>query len=161
MTFGAWKGVTITRIPSERTTSSNDRLNCVSRSRMRNRTGLARSVEVQGEAAIWLQAWYAAAGGMSAERLALEYGSFVGMGGSSLDPLPALPRTPDRTRHKPRHLDRILRIYVRHYNRRRPHRGLELEVPERLAPVEEADRVPDIERRDLLGGLVHEYRRAA
>jgi putative transposase len=61
----------------------------------------------------------------------------------------------------PRHLDRILRIYVRHYNRRRPHRGLELEVPERLAPVEEADRVPDIERRDLLGGLVHEYRRAA
>jgi hypothetical protein len=46
--------------------------------------------------------------------------------------------------------------YVRHYNRRRPHRGLELQVPERLAPVEEADRVPDIERRDLLGGLVHE-----
>jgi transposase InsO family protein len=61
----------------------------------------------------------------------------------------------------PRHLDRILRIYVRHYNRRRPHRGLKLQVPERLAPVEEADRVPDIERRDLLGGLVHEYRRAA
>ena len=61
----------------------------------------------------------------------------------------------------PRHLDRILRIYVRHYNRRRPHRGLELEVPERLAPVEEADGVPAIERRDLLGGLVHEYRRAA
>jgi len=44
---------------------------------------------------------------------------------------------------------------------RRSHRGLELEVPERLAPVDEADRVPDIERRDLLGGLVHEYRRAA
>jgi transposase InsO family protein len=61
----------------------------------------------------------------------------------------------------PRHLDRVLRIYAQHYNRRRPHRGLELEVPERLAPVEEADRVPDIERRDLLGGLVHEYRRAA
>jgi putative transposase len=61
----------------------------------------------------------------------------------------------------PRHLDRILRIYVRHYNRQRPHRGLELEVPESLAPVEEADGVPDIERRDLLGGLVHEYMRAA
>ena len=45
--------------------------------------------------------------------------------------------------------------------RLRPHRGLELQVPERLAPVEEADGVPDIERRDLLGGLVHEYRRAA
>jgi transposase InsO family protein len=50
---------------------------------------------------------------------------------------------------------------VQHYNRRRPHRGLELQVPESLAPVEEADRVPDIERRDLLGGLVHEYMRAA
>jgi transposase InsO family protein len=61
----------------------------------------------------------------------------------------------------PRHLDRILRIYVQHYNRRHPHRGLELQVPESLAPVEEADHVPDIERRDLLGGLVHEYRRAA
>ena len=43
MAFGAWKGVTITRAPSERTTSSNDRLNFVSRSRMRNRTGLARA----------------------------------------------------------------------------------------------------------------------
>src|SRR6266566_2026436 len=39
----------------------------------------------------------------------------------------------------PRHLDRILRIYVQHYNRRRPHRGLELQVPESLAPVEEVD----------------------
>jgi putative transposase len=61
----------------------------------------------------------------------------------------------------PRHLDRILRIYVQHYNRQRPHRGLELQVPESLAPVEEANGVPDIERRDLLGGLVHEYMRAA
>jgi transposase InsO family protein len=61
----------------------------------------------------------------------------------------------------PRHLDRILRIYVQHYNRRRPHRGLELQVPESLTSVEEADGVPDIERRDLLGGLVHEYVRAA
>jgi transposase InsO family protein len=61
----------------------------------------------------------------------------------------------------PRHLDRILRIYVQHYNRRRPHRGLGLQVPESLAPVEAADGVTDIERRDLLGGLVHEYMRAA
>jgi hypothetical protein len=43
-----------------------------------------------GIAAIWLQAWYAAAGGLSADRLALEYGSFVGMGGNSLDPLPTV-----------------------------------------------------------------------
>jgi light-regulated signal transduction histidine kinase (bacteriophytochrome) len=61
----------------------------------------------------------------------------------------------------PRHLDRILRIYVQHYNRRRPHRGLKLRVPESIAPIEEAHGVPDIERLDLLGGLVHEYVRAA
>jgi putative transposase len=61
----------------------------------------------------------------------------------------------------PRHLDRILRIYEQHYNRRRPHRGLELQAPEGIAPVEEADGVPDIERRDLLGGLIHEYMRTA
>ncbi len=48
----------------------------------------------------------------------------------------------------PRHLDRILRIYVQHYNRRRPHRGLELRVPESLDPVEEADGVSAIERRE-------------
>ncbi len=60
----------------------------------------------------------------------------------------------------PRRLDRILRIDVQHYNRRRPHPGLELQVPESLAPVEEADGVPDVERRDLLRGLVHEYMRA-
>ncbi len=61
----------------------------------------------------------------------------------------------------PRHLDRVLRIYVQHYNRRRPHRGLALRVPEGLAPAEAADSMPDIERRDLLGGLVHEYLRTA
>jgi transposase InsO family protein len=61
----------------------------------------------------------------------------------------------------PGHLDRVLRIYVQHYNRQRPHRALELQAPERLAPIDEADIVPAIERRDLLGGLVHEYRRAA
>jgi transposase InsO family protein len=61
----------------------------------------------------------------------------------------------------PRHLDRVLRDYVQHYNRRRPHRGLELGVPDGIVPIEEAARVPDIERRDVLGGLVHEYMRAA
>jgi putative transposase len=60
-----------------------------------------------------------------------------------------------------RHLDRILAIYVQHYNQRRPHRGLKLRVPESIPPIEEADGVPAIERRDLLGGLLHEYIRAA
>jgi putative transposase len=30
-----------------------------------------------------------------------------------------------------RHLERVLRIYIRHYNRHRPHRALDLSVPER------------------------------
>jgi putative transposase len=60
-----------------------------------------------------------------------------------------------------RHLDRTLRTYAEHYNRERPHRALAL-VP----PLGEADRPiamspRDVRRRDLLGGLVHEYHRAA
>lgn len=42
----------------------------------------------------------------------------------------------------PRLLDRILRIYVQHYNRQRPHRGLELQVPESLVPSKRATACP-------------------
>jgi putative transposase len=60
-----------------------------------------------------------------------------------------------------RHLERVLRTYVAHYNRERPHRGLGLELPEPppgyLAPVH----AREVKRRDLLGGLIHEYRQAA
>ena len=56
-----------------------------------------------------------------------------------------------------RHLDRTLRTYAEHYNRGRPHRALSLAPP--LA--EARDPIPvnprDVRRRDLLGGLVHEY----
>jgi putative transposase len=58
-----------------------------------------------------------------------------------------------------RHLERVLSTYVEHYNRARPHRGVQLETPIPLpAPV---DPTAPIQRIDLLGGLVHEYRRAA
>jgi hypothetical protein len=57
----------------------------------------------------------------------------------------------------PRHLDRVLRIYVEPYNQQRPHRGLQLWAPGRSAPVAAAEGVSDIQRRDLLGGLIHEY----
>ena len=43
-----------------------------------------------GLATIWLQAWYSAAGGLSADRLVQEYGSPWGMGGDTLDPLPTV-----------------------------------------------------------------------
>jgi putative transposase len=59
-----------------------------------------------------------------------------------------------------RHLERVLRVYVDHYNRERPHRALELRPP---APGERRERAPtgEICRRDRLGGLTHEYYRAA
>jgi putative transposase len=58
-----------------------------------------------------------------------------------------------------RHLERVLSAYVDHYNRARPHRGLGLEVP---AVTDRAPHSPGpIERVDVLGGLIHEYHRAA
>jgi putative transposase len=59
-----------------------------------------------------------------------------------------------------RHLETVLRIYTAHYNRERPHRGLALLSPD---PTN-ADPQPigrEIKRRDRLGGLIHEYHRAA
>ncbi|HZK51888.1 MAG TPA: integrase core domain-containing protein [Actinomycetota bacterium] len=37
-----------------------------------------------------------------------------------------------------RHLERVLKIYIRHYNRHRPHRALQLQAPEQ----EEFERTP-------------------
>jgi len=61
-----------------------------------------------------------------------------------------------------RHLERVLRVYVSHYNRQRPHRALQLQAPEQ----EESERTPlsldaTVRRRDRLGGLLHEYYEAA
>jgi hypothetical protein len=58
-----------------------------------------------------------------------------------------------------RHLEHVLRIYIQHYNRERPHRGLALEPPE--APQLKSPRGGVVQRRDRLGGLLHEYYRAA
>ena len=56
-----------------------------------------------------------------------------------------------------RHLDRVLASYASHYNAERPHRGIDLRVPEKQSHVEPVEIVPEIRRRDLLGGLIHEY----
>jgi putative transposase len=58
-----------------------------------------------------------------------------------------------------RHLERVLRTYTRHYNRERPHRGLALHPPQRQAA--KLMQHGHIHRRDRLGGLIHEYYRAA
>ena len=62
-----------------------------------------------------------------------------------------------------RQLERVLRTYVDHYNRERPHQALDLASPEPRAKPAQIDQPNgvNIRRRDRLGGLLHEYARAA
>jgi transposase InsO family protein len=62
-----------------------------------------------------------------------------------------------------RQLYRVLTEYLQHYNTVRPHRSLDLQRPRptRLTPVEPGGRKSPVQRVDVLGGLIHEYRRAA
>jgi hypothetical protein len=61
-----------------------------------------------------------------------------------------------------RHLEHVLREYAAHYNASRPHRSLGLRAPDAQpdapAPLPDLGRV---RRRDVLGGLIHEYELAA
>ena len=61
------------------------------------------------------------------------------------------------------HLEQVLRVYIEHYNAHRPHRALGLQPPDpAVGPaLSSKDQLAQVHRRDLLGGLVHEYRRAA
>jgi putative transposase len=59
-----------------------------------------------------------------------------------------------------RHLQHVIATYAEHYNRERPHRGLDLQAPE-SGVRREAIAVTKIQRRDVLGGLIHEYYEAA
>jgi putative transposase len=58
-----------------------------------------------------------------------------------------------------RHLEHVLRIYRHHYNQHRPHRARRLQPPDGRdpTPLNATDR---LRRRDLLGGLIHEYEAA-
>jgi putative transposase len=62
-----------------------------------------------------------------------------------------------------RHLEHVLRIFVGFYDSHRPHRSLNLRPPE--PPARKLRSLPapgvGIERRDRLGGLIHEYNLAA
>jgi putative transposase len=62
-----------------------------------------------------------------------------------------------------RHLERVLPIFADHYNSHTPHRSLNLKPPD---PAVRSLRVLHspasiVERRDRLGGLIHEYSLAA
>ena len=56
-----------------------------------------------------------------------------------------------------RHLDRTLRTDADHDNRGRPHRGIALATPIAAARDPLPAHPRDARRRDLLGGLIHEY----
>jgi putative transposase len=63
-----------------------------------------------------------------------------------------------------RHLEQVLDEYVRQYNDERPHRSLALRPPRTVHDRSNLDAVTvaaRIQRRDRLGGLVHEYQAAA
>ena len=63
-----------------------------------------------------------------------------------------------------RHLERVLSTFVDHYNSHRPHRSLNLVPPDpdarKLSPAC-SPTAARIQRRDRLGGLLHEYSLAA
>jgi putative transposase len=64
-----------------------------------------------------------------------------------------------------RQLEHVLRVYIRHFNQQRPHRALDLQPPDRGSGTDPSSTAtlytPQVRRRDLLGGLLHEYEAAA
>src|SRR6266545_2957855 len=60
-----------------------------------------------------------------------------------------------------RHLEQVLRAYLAHYNGERPHRSLALAAPAAQQPEARGSPPPAVLRRDVLGGLIHEYHAAA
>ena len=60
-----------------------------------------------------------------------------------------------------RHLEHVLRDYAAHYNAERPHRSLELAAPAGSPQMRASPPSSEIRRRDVLGGLIHEYYAAA
>ena len=56
------------------------------------------------------------------------------------------------------HLQRVLRAYIAYYNARRPHQGLEQRSPIPGAPPA---RTGIVCCRPVLGGILHDYSRAA
>ncbi len=56
------------------------------------------------------------------------------------------------------HLQRVLTEYVAYFNQARPHQGIEQRCP---IPIERGKRSGAVKRRDVLGGIIHNYYRDA
>jgi len=57
-----------------------------------------------------------------------------------------------------RHLHYVLTEYISYYNYARPHQGIEQRTP---IPLPVSNPQGQIERRNILNGLIHDYRRVA
>ena len=60
-----------------------------------------------------------------------------------------------------RHLERALTVFVDYYNGHRPHRSLGLSPPQPMGQAVIEGNDPRVQRRDRLGGVIHEYATAA
>jgi transposase InsO family protein len=63
-----------------------------------------------------------------------------------------------------RHLEQVLTEYIAHYNEHRPHRSLDQQALLNLGVPSDPIDIPEsrqLLRKDVLGGLVHEYRLVA
>jgi putative transposase len=56
-----------------------------------------------------------------------------------------------------RHLEQVVRAYIRHHNEHRPHRSLDQRPPLAKPPPATPPLPNSVERRDRVGGLLHEY----
>lgn len=56
------------------------------------------------------------------------------------------------------HLRRVMNEYIAHCNRIRPHQGIDQQTP---IPFTIPEKQGEIRRRDVLGGIIHEYYREA
>ena len=59
------------------------------------------------------------------------------------------------------HLHHVLRVFADHYNGHRSHRALRLRPPQPASPAAGAWSAGHVQRRDRLGGVIHEYGDAA
>jgi putative transposase len=60
-----------------------------------------------------------------------------------------------------RHLEKVLRVYIAHYNRHRPQRSLSLQPPDQPPAALVRAAAIHIHKREVLGGLINEYKAAA
>jgi hypothetical protein len=91
---------------------------------------------------------------------AFSYGRGGGVTRVTVDGVPHLQLTDRVLIFAERHLRRVLAKYAAQYNRQRPHRALQLRQPRPESPMPEPFH-GKVRRRQVLGGLINEYKPAA